>query len=167
MRSLLILLVLVFAGIGLVDGQTSIQTDSRLATSIHEIGSANTSFNTVTITTHHKNGLYFAYAGGDSGALDAFVLAEDGLLTPLASYTLTTTNATVRGLTSASIDGNDFLFVGNKGGNCVEVFQINDDGTLNRVYVVNDNEQTYLGTVITLQVIHIKKASYLFVGGLA
>ncbi|MEM7512919.1 MAG: stress protein, partial [Bacteroidota bacterium] len=52
------------------------------------------------------------------------------------------------------------------GGNAVEVYRINPDGTLKSVFVLPDTDTTYLGIVITLQVIHMKTASYLFVGGL-
>ena len=48
----------------------------------------------------------------------------------------------------------------------MEVFKINPNGTLNSVFVLPDTDSTYLGIVITLQVIHMDSASYLFVGGL-
>ncbi|MEM9328589.1 MAG: Dabb family protein, partial [Bacteroidota bacterium] len=47
-----------------------------------------------------------------------------------------------------------------------EVFEIDEEGRLKRVFVLDDTEETHLGVVITLKVIHMPKASYLFVGGL-
>lgn len=126
----------------------------------------NTSNNTVTVTSYEKGNTHYIYSGGDGGFVDVFSLDKAGTLTPVSSHKLSNDKGPVRGLVADRINGTDYLFVGNKGGNAVEVFQIQDNGSLNRVFVLNDTDETYIGTVITLQVVHMKESSYLFVGGL-
>ncbi|WPR70746.1 Dabb family protein [Flavobacterium sp. NG2] len=126
----------------------------------------NTTNNTVTVTNYKKGNTNYLYAGGDSGTIDVFSIDKAGTLTAVSNHKLTNDKGPARGLVADSVDGKDYLFVGNKGANAVEVFKIQNDGSLNRVFVVNDTDQTHLGVVITLQVVHMKQSSYLFVGGL-
>ncbi|MGY6648177.1 Dabb family protein [Wenyingzhuangia sp. IMCC45574] len=121
--------------------------------------------NTVSITSYVKNGTNYIYTGG-AGDLDVFSIAKDGKLTAVSTHKLYKEKGPGRGLVADKINGTDFLFVGNKHGNAVEVHKILDNGSLERVFLVEDTEETHLNTVITLQVVHMKKASYLFVGGL-
>lgn len=130
------------------------------------VDTAHTTNNTVTVTAYKLNSHHFVYAAGDGGYLDAFQLHENGRLTSIESYELNKGKGPGRGIVAAQISDNHYLFVGNKGGNAVEIFRIQNDGKLKRVFLLEDNEETYLGTVITLQVVHMKQASYLFVGGL-
>ncbi|WP_422080162.1 Dabb family protein [Ulvibacterium sp.] len=122
--------------------------------------------NTVTATVYGKNGEHFVYAGGDSGFIDVLHMASNGDLTAVETIELYNKNGPARGLVADNIEGTDYLFVGNKGGNAVEVFRIGNDGRLKRVFLLKDTDQTYLGTVITLKVVHMEKKSFLFVGGL-
>lgn len=125
-----------------------------------------TSYNTVTCTVHKSGDQHFLYSAGDGNKIDVFTVGEDGKMQMLTNYVVTGGDKTVRGLITDQIDGKDFLFAGLKGGNAVEVFQINPDGTLKSVFVLPDTDSTYLGIVITLEVVHMEAASYLFVGGL-
>lgn len=126
----------------------------------------NTSNNTVTVTSYKKSDTHYVYSGGDGGFIDVFSIDKKGKLNPVSSHELSNSKGPARGLVADNINGTDYLFVGNKGANAVEVFQIQNNGSLNRVYILNDTDETHLGVVITLQVIHMKQASYLFVGGL-
>ena len=130
------------------------------------IDQVETSFNTVTNTAHEIGGQSFLYSAGDGNQIDVFQVQADGKLNPVSTYVVTGGDKTVRGLITDQIKGQDFLFAGLKGGNAVEVFEINPNGTLNSVFVLPDTDSTYLGIVITLEVIHMESASYLFVGGL-
>ena len=121
--------------------------------------------NTVTVTSYKKGGKQFVYAGG-FGNIDVFSLDSLGLLTSISNHELYMKKGPARGMVADNVQGNDFLFVANKHGNAIETFAIDDNGSLERVALKEDTEETYLGTAITLQVIHMKKASYLFVGGL-
>ena len=121
--------------------------------------------NTVTVTSYKKGGKQFVYAGG-FGNIDVFSLDSLGLLTSISNHELYMKKGPARGMVADNIQGNDFLFVANKHGDAIETFAIADDGSLERVALKEDTEETHLGTAITLQVIHMKKASYLFVGGL-
>lgn len=121
--------------------------------------------NTVSVTSYTKNDTHYVYTGG-AGNIDVFTLDKQGTLTPVSNHELHKKKGPGRGLIADNIGGTDFLFVGNKHGNAVEVFKILDNGSLKRVFIVEDTEETYLGTVITIEVIHLKKSSYLFVGGL-
>jgi 6-phosphogluconolactonase (cycloisomerase 2 family) len=125
-----------------------------------------TSFNTVTNTVYHSGGDYFLYSAGDGNRIDVFKIAEDGKMESLTSYVVTGGKKSVRGLITDTVEGNDFLFAALKGGDAVEVFAINPDGTLKSVFVVEDTDEMHLGISITLQVIHMESASYLYVGGL-
>ena len=125
-----------------------------------------TSRNTVTCTVYQTGEGHYLYTAGDGNEIDVFKVQPDGGMEPMTSYVVTGGENTVRGLIAEQIDGNDFLFAGLKGGNAVEVFKIRPDGTLNSVFVLADTDTTYLGIVITLQVVHMKSASYLFAGGL-
>ena len=125
-----------------------------------------TSKNTVTCTVHKAGDRHYIYSAGDGNKIDVFKVQADGKMELLTNYVVTGGDNTVRGLITDQISGNDFLFAGLKGGNAVEVFKINSDGTLNTVFVLPDTDTTYLGIVITLQVVHMETASYLFVGGL-
>jgi len=125
-----------------------------------------TSNNTVTVTSYEKNNTHYIYSGGDGGFIDVFSINQKGKLTPVSSHKLSNEKGPARGLVADRINGTDYLFVGNKGANAVEVFQIQNDGSLSSVFVLDDTEETYIGIVITLQIIHMKEASYLFVGGL-
>lgn len=125
-----------------------------------------TSYNTVTCTIHKSGNQHYLYTAGDGNKIDVFNIHADGNMQFSTSYVVSGGHHTVRGLVTDQISGNDFLFAGLKGGNAVEVFKINPDGTLRRAFVLPDTDTTYLGIVITLQVIHMEAASYLFVGGL-
>ena len=127
---------------------------------------AETSQNTVTCTIHKSGNQHYLYSAGDGNKIDVFSVQANGELGFLTNYVVSGGQNTVRGLITDQIGGNDFLFAGLKGGNAVEVFKINPDGTLNSVFVLPDSDSTYIGIVITLQVIHMEAASFLFVGGL-
>ena len=130
------------------------------------IDSAQTSQNTVTCTVHSLGNQHFLYSAGDGNKIELFRIQGDGALEFVTNYVVSGGDKTVRGLITDQIEGTDLLFAGLKGGNAVEVFKINSDGTLNSVFVLPDTDTTYLGIVITLEVIHMESASYLFVGGL-
>jgi 6-phosphogluconolactonase (cycloisomerase 2 family) len=121
--------------------------------------------NTVSVTSYEKDGSHYVYAGG-VGNVDVYSLDKDGILTPISNHELHMQKGPARGMVADNINGTDFLFIGNKHGNVIETFKILDNGSLERVALVEDTDETHLGTAITLQVIHMKKASYLFVGGL-
>lgn len=121
--------------------------------------------NTVSITSYEKNGSNFVFAGG-AGNIDVYSLNKDGKLTPISNHELYKKKGPARGMVADNINGKDFLFVANKHGNVIETFKILNSGSLKRVHLVEDTDETYLGTAITLQVVHMKKSSYLFVGGL-
>ncbi|ADV49778.1 Stress responsive alpha-beta barrel domain-containing protein [Cellulophaga algicola DSM 14237] len=121
--------------------------------------------NTVSVTSYVKNGIHLVYAGG-VGNVDVYSLNKDGILTPISNHELYKGTGPSRGMVADNINGTDFLFVANKHGNVIETFKILDNGSLDRVSLVEDTNETHLGTAITLQVIHMKNASYLFIGGL-
>lgn len=125
-----------------------------------------TSYNTVTCTIYGNESGFYAYSAGDGNKIDVFTISADGTMAALCDYVVTGGDKTVRGLVTGRIDGKDFLFAGLKGGNAVEVFEIEPDGRLKSVFVEHDTDATYLGIVITLQVVHTDSGSYLFVGGL-
>ena len=125
-----------------------------------------TSQNTVTCTVHALGNRHFLYSAGDNNKIDVFEVQADGNLKFLTNYVVSGGKNSVRGMVTDQIGGKDFLFAGLKGGNAVEVFTMNPNGTLNSVFVLPDTDTTHLGTVITLQVIHMETASYLFAGGL-
>ncbi|MBX2816689.1 MAG: Dabb family protein [Saprospiraceae bacterium] len=127
---------------------------------------APTAHNTVTSFCYQSHGSDYVYAGGDGGYIDVFLLGKGGQLMPHGRHKLFNEKGPARGLYADQVAGTDFLFVGNKGGNAVEVFRINTEGQLERVFVLHDTDSTYVGVVITLRVIHIGESSYLFVGGL-
>lgn len=130
------------------------------------IDEVETSRNTVTCTVHQSGNQHFLYSAGDGNTIDVFSVSDKGNMQLLTNYVVTGGDNTVRGLITDQVGGNDFLFAGLKGGNAVEVYKINPDGTLKSVFVLPDTDSTYLGIVITLEVIHMESASYLFVGGL-
>ncbi|MGC6431091.1 MAG: Dabb family protein [Jejuia sp.] len=121
--------------------------------------------NTVSVTSYTKGGKDFVYVGG-FGDVDVYSLDTEGALTPVSSHKLYKEKGPARGMVADNINGTDFLFVANKFGNVVETFKIDDKGALERVALVEDTEDTHLAVGITLQVVHMKNASYLFVGGL-
>lgn len=124
-----------------------------------------TAKNTVTVTSYEKNGNHYVYVGG-FGNIDVFSLNKEGLLDPISNHELYKKEGPARGMVADNIKGTDFLFVANKYGNAIETFKILDNGSLDRVSLVKDTEDTHLGIAITLQVVHMKKESYLFIGGL-
>ncbi|WNH11911.1 Dabb family protein [Thalassobellus suaedae] len=121
--------------------------------------------NTVSVTSYEKNGSHYIFAGG-VGNIDVYSLDKEGILTPLSNHELYMKKGPARGMAADNINGTDFLFVANKHGNVIETFKILNSGSLERVALVEDTDETHLGTAITLQVVHMKKASYLFIGGL-
>ena len=124
-----------------------------------------TAKNTVTVTSYEKNGLHLVYSGGFEG-IDIFSLNGEGKLSPIATQELFKKEGPARGMVADNIKGTDFLFVANKHGNAIETFKILDDGSLERVSLTMDTHETHLGIAITLQIVHMKQASYLFIGGL-
>ena len=126
----------------------------------------NTSYNTVTCTVLELEAGHYVYTAGDGNKIDVFKVHDDGKMEFITRSVVSGGHKSVRGLVTDKINGKDFLFAGLKGGSAVEVFEINPDGTLNSVFVMPDTDSTYLGVVITLQVIHMESASYLFVGGI-
>ncbi|WP_010177438.1 Dabb family protein [Aquimarina agarilytica] len=121
--------------------------------------------NTVSVTSYQKGDAHFVFAGG-IGNIDVYSLNKNGELTPISNHELYKGKGPARGMVADSINGNDFLFVANKHGNAIETFKILNNGALERVSLVADTNKTHLGTAITLQVIHMKESSYLFIGGL-
>lgn len=121
--------------------------------------------NTVTVTTYEKDGTHYVYAGG-FGNVDVYSLNKEGKLSPISNHELYKQKGPARGMVADNINGTDFLFVANKFGNVIETFKILDNGSIDRVALVEDTDETYLGTAITLQIVHMEKSSYLFVGGL-
>jgi len=121
--------------------------------------------NTVSVTSYKKGDTHYVYAGG-VGKVDVYSLDKDGILSPISNHELHMKKGPARGMVADNINGTDFLFIANKHGNVIETFKISNEGSLERVALVEDTEETYLGTAITLQVVHMKKFSYLFVGGL-
>ncbi|WP_222861380.1 Dabb family protein [Seonamhaeicola marinus] len=121
--------------------------------------------NTVSVTSYEKDGKHLVFVGG-AGDVDVFSLNKKGALTPISSHELYKKKGPARGMVADNIGGTDFLFVANKFGNVVETFKILDSGSLERAAMVEDTEDMHLAVGITLQVVHMKKASYLFVGGL-
>lgn len=133
---------------------------------IEEVSEAPTSGGLVTAVVHEKDGKHFLYTGGGKSEMDSFIVADNGELTPLDSYALWNDKGPARGLATVSVDGSDYLFAGNKWGNAIEVYRIHDDGTLNRIGIVQDTEETHLGVIITMQVVEMESGYYLFAGGL-
>lgn len=121
--------------------------------------------NTVTVTSYEKDGKHYVYAGG-FGDIDVFSLNKAGMLTPISTHELYKKKGPARGMVADNINGTDFLFVANKHGDAIETFKILNNGSLEHVFLVEDTVDTHLGTAITLQIVHMKKSSYLFVGGL-
>ena len=141
-------------------------TSAQSSYDIVKVSQAETSYNTVTATVYQVNGKSYVYSGGDGNQVDVFRLDDKLQLKKLKSYVVAGGKKTVRGIVADKVHGQDFLFVGLKGGHAVEVYKIGDDGLLTSVFVVEDTDSTYLGVVITLQVIHMASDTYLFVGGL-
>ncbi len=133
---------------------------------IQEVSKAPTSGGLVTAVVHEKAGKHFLYTGGGKSEMDSFSVSDSGELTPLKSYSLWNDNGPARGLVTVSLDGSDYLYAGNKWGNAIEVYSIQDDGTLERLGIVEDTNETHLGVIITMQVVEMKSAHYLFAGGL-
>ncbi|WP_341227898.1 Dabb family protein [uncultured Arcticibacterium sp.] len=121
--------------------------------------------NTVTITSYEKGGAHYVYVGGFKG-VDVFSMDSEGKLTPVSTQELYKEEGPARGMVADNINGTDFLFVANKHGNAIETFKILEDGSLDRMYLTMDTDETHLGIAITLQVVHMDAASYLFIGGL-
>ena len=121
--------------------------------------------NTVTVTSYEKGGSHYVYAGG-FGGIDIFSLNKEGKLTPIGTQALYKEEGPARGMVADRINGTDFLFVANKHGNAIETFKILDNGSLEQVSLTMDTDETHLGIAITLQVVHMKQGSYLFIGGL-
>lgn len=153
---LLILLLLCKIGLSQVTG------DLTLYRTDYKDVSGN---NTVSVTSYEKNGKQYVYAGG-IGDIDVFSLNAQGKLTFVAKQELYKKKGPARGMVADNINGTDFLFVANKHGDAVEVFKILNNGALKQVFMIHDTEDIFIGTGITLQVVHMKNASYLFVGGL-
>lgn len=143
-------------------GWTQVSDDLMLYRKDFKPISAN---NTVTVTTYEKGGAHYVYAGG-FGNVDVYRLDHKGKLTPVSNHELYKQKGPARGMVADRINGTDFLFVANKHGDAIETFKILENGALQRVFLVEDTDETHLGTAITLQVVHMKKSSYLFIGGL-
>ncbi len=121
--------------------------------------------NTVSVTSYEKNGKHYIYAGG-FGDIDVFSLNAQGKLSHVESQEQYKKKGPARGMVADNINGNDFLFVANKHGDAIEVYKILEDGALEQVFMIHDTEEIHIGIGITLQVVHMKNASYLFAGGL-
>ncbi|MDP4624519.1 MAG: lactonase family protein [Akkermansiaceae bacterium] len=142
------------------------KAESQASVSIKQIGEAPTSGGLVTAVVYEKNGRHFLYTGGEKSELESFTVGDDGTLNPLKSYALWNNKGPARGLVTVTLDGTDYLYAGNKFGNAIEVYRIDEDGMLDRIHLIEDTDQTHLGVVITLQVVEMKSATYLLAGGL-
>lgn len=121
--------------------------------------------NTVSITSYEKNGKHYVYAGG-FGDIDVFSLDARGKLSHIEKQEQYKKKGPARGMVADNINGTDYLFVANKFGDAIEVYKILDNGALEQVFMIHDTEDIHIGIGITLQVVHMKNASYLFAGGL-
>lgn len=153
-------------GIYIMDIGAQSTSEGESMVQLVPLDSSSTKNNTVTAFAYVINNKHFVFSGGDGGFIDVFEADEGGNLVSIGSYTMYNQEGPARGLYADEVGGKHFLFVGNKGGNAVEVFQINDNGGMERVFLLKDTEDTYLGVVITLRVIHINNKHFLFVGGL-
>ncbi len=131
-----------------------------------EVNQINTQQNTVSCTSFQSGNDHYIYSAGDGNKIEVLKVSPDGNVAFMTDYLVSGGKNMVRGLIVEQIGENHFLFAGLKGGNAVEVFDIDPDGTLKSIFVLPDTDTTYLGTVITLEIIHMKTAPYLFVGGL-
>jgi len=104
--------------------------------------------NTVTVTSYEKGGSHYVYVGGFKG-IDVFSLDKEGKLTLVSTQELFKEEGPARGMVADQINGTDFLFVANKHGNAIESFKILDDGSLERVSLTMDTDETHLGIAIT------------------
>ena len=162
-RSLIIVFSL-FICLHFYSAQAQIAPTEQLMPYLQDFKSINAN-NTVTVTSYEKDGSHYVYVGGFKG-IDVFSLNEDGQLTFISTQDLYKVEGPARGMVADQINGTDFLFVANKHGDAIETFRILENGSLERVALTMDTEETHLGIAITLQVVHMKKASYLFIGGL-
>lgn len=121
--------------------------------------------NTVTITSYKKGDSNFVYVGG-FGGIDVYGIDKTGSLTKISAHQLYKEKGPARGMVVDNIEGTDYLFVANKFGNVIETHKVLKNGSLKRVSYVEDTEETHLAVGITLQIVHMKDTSYLFVGGL-
>jgi len=131
-----------------------------------QVGEAKTVHNTVTLLACESEHKHLLFSGEDGGSLDVFQIEPDGALNALGSWELYDQKGPARGLVASKISDKELLFVGNKGGNVIEVFEIRCDGSLRRVHIEHDSNETHLGVVITLHIVHMRDASFLFAGGL-
>jgi len=157
------LFVFLILSISLFSGN---QLFSQAQFNLVPVNKVETSYNTVTCTAFQSGDQHYLYTAGDGNKIEVYKIQADGKLDFVKNYVVTGGDKTVRGLITDKVYGRDFLFAGLKGGNAVEVYEIQPDGSLKSVFVLEDTDSTYLGIVITLEVIHMESDSYLFVGGL-
>ena len=150
----------------MVSSSVTLKAGSHQQLGLAPVSSVATQHNTVTSFAYTMGNKHRVFAGGDGGFIEVFDMNGDGKLMPVQKVELYNKKGPTRGLIAAEIAGNHYLFAGNKGGNAIEVYHIASDGSLKRVFVEKDSEQTFIGTVITLRVVKMKSASYLFAGGL-
>ncbi|MEM6314763.1 MAG: stress protein [Planctomycetota bacterium] len=131
-----------------------------------EVGRGATVHNTVTAMAYDRDGTALVFAGGDGGIIDVFRIGDDGTLIDVEKQPLEQRRGPGRGFVAAEVDGKHFLFAGNKGGDAIEVFEIAEDGQLERVSITLDTADTHIAVVITLRVVQTPEGAFLYAGGL-
>jgi len=121
---------------------------------------------TVTAQVVHVGDKYFFYTAGEGSILESGEVNLKGNLNVGSTYKIANKFGGLRGLISTQINNTDFLIIGNKAENAIEVHQINEKGRLQQISFFVDTDTTYLKTNITTQLVKIGEQQFVFVGGL-
>ncbi|WNJ19071.1 hypothetical protein [Pontibacter sp. G13] len=120
----------------------------------------------VSVQLHATGPDMIGYTTGEGKTAEAYVISESGKLEMLAQYSLTERFGGARALTPVNISGTEFLLLGNKAENALEVYRIESNGALEKIHEVFDTDSTFIDEIVTIHAVELEGRHFIYAGGL-
>ena len=131
------------------------------------VNSSNYSSQQVSVEIFKVKNDHFAYVAGETENMEIYSIDQTtGSLAFLERYQVANQWGGVRALTNVNIKNNNFLVLGNKADNSLEVHKILDSGKVFRINAVYDSDTTFIDEIVTIHNIKIKDRNFIYAGGL-
>jgi len=109
---------------------------------------------------------HFLYAGGENKTLEIYAIDDGGKLNFLNQEQIADKNGGIRGLTQIKTRNEDYLILGNKAANSLDVYKVKGNGSIEKTYAVFDSDSTYIDEVVTIHNVLINNKTFIYAGGL-
>ncbi len=120
----------------------------------------------VSVLLDEYEGQLYAYAAGEQQTLQVYEVSASDHLSLIQEIKHTDRRGGARALTSVSADDSEYIIMGNKANDAIEVYRQQANGTLLLINSTYDTDSSYIGEVVTIDHLTIDGHSYIYAGGL-